>query len=430
MFVVSYTSNVEKSGIKNLMNRWVGLIRGIALGGLIAWAAIRYGGMDPADSYILFMGLVLLFLLSFADGIRIEWWGYGLLVPLVPMAFNGSYPYDVLKFASLWLAAVVGAHQARRDWEEDRRLSPLILILIGTGIFEALLGLGQSLGRFAGRDIPFIPMGTIVNRNHFAGFLEMLVPLVLMIGFARLYERRIRPNHPGPRIAPRGEYASRAWMFLMTGALLFLAILFSLSRGGTLAAMAGTVVAAGLLWRRLPGRHRSLSRSLAAGTALVIVAGSLWIGIQPVLERFVQVPAGAVDRSSIWRGTGAIIGDNPLMGVGAGVHGWAFTLYQDRNPDTFYDHAHNDYLEAAAEWGVPAAAVFFIAIIIMVWRARGACLAAADPTRAAFLAASDCSRISVAKIPSRLSPRRNALALSASRTPFTVLPRASTPLYA
>jgi O-antigen ligase len=368
------------------MKRWIGFIRGILLGGLIAWAAIRYGGVDPADSYILFMGLVLLFLVSLTDGIRIKWWGWILLVPLVPMAFNGSFPYDVLKFASLWLAVVVGEHQARKDWEAGRRLSPLILILIGTGIFEALLGLAQSLGRFAGRNIPFIPMGTIVNRNHFAGFLEMLVPLVFMIGFARLYDSRKQTNRTWFRTTPRGEYAARAWMFLVTGALLFLAILFSLSRGGTLAATTGTLAAAILLWRHSASSRRSLANILAAGIALLVLSGALWIGIQPVLEKFVQVPSGVEDRAFIWRGTGAIIGDHPLMGVGAGMHGWAFTLYQDRHPGLFYDHAHNDYLEAAAEWGIPAAAAFFIVMFIMVGRAGRTCMQSADPERAALLA--------------------------------------------
>jgi O-antigen ligase len=368
------------------MNRRIGLVRGILLGGLIAWGTIRYGGVEPADSYILFMGLAALFLLSFPDGIRVEWWGYGLLVPLVPMAFNGSFPYDILKFASLWLVAVVGAHQAKRDWEAGRRLSPLIVILLATGLFEALLGLAQSLGRFAGRDIPFSPMGTIVNRNHFAGFLEMLIPLVFMIGFARFYDRRRLSGHGRSRTALWEEHAARAWIFLVAGALLFLAVLFSLSRGGTLAAMIGTVAAAYLVLRRSAGRRHTHSRPLAAGIALLVVAGALWIGIQPVFERFFKVPEGAVDRTDIWRGTAEIIRDNPLLGVGAGMHGWAFTRYQDRNPGIFYDHAHNDYLEAAAEWGIPAAAVFFVVVFIMIGRAGSACLKSADPARAALIA--------------------------------------------
>jgi len=74
------------------------------------------------------------------------------------------------------------------------------------------------------------------------------------------------------------------------------------------------------------------------------------------------------------------------VGVGAGMHGWAFTLYQDRNPGFFYDHAHNDYLEAAAEWGIPAAAAFFIVLFAVVWRAGKACIQSADPARAALLA--------------------------------------------
>ncbi|MGA2262335.1 MAG: O-antigen ligase family protein, partial [Acidobacteriota bacterium] len=362
-------------------------VRGIVLGALVGWSALRAGGVRPVDFYLLFMVLALLFVLSLMDGLWIRWWGWALLLPLLPMAFSGSVPYDLLQYAALWLAVILGAHQGRTDWRAGRQLSLMMILLLGTGVLEAILGLAQSLGRFAGQAIPFIPMGTIVNRNHFAGFLEILVPIALMIGFGKLYDgKRYQRSSSGSRTQPLGERAAEAWVFLMIGALLFLAILFSLSRGGTVAAMIGTVAAAALIYRRTTGVGKMRSRVLVAGILVLVAAGALWIGIQPVIERFVLLPEGAGGSAATWAGTVQIIRDHPLLGVGAGMHGWAFTRYQDRNPDYFYDHARNDYLEAAAEWGVPGAVVFFGVVLWLAWRAGGACLRSQDPVRAGLIA--------------------------------------------
>jgi O-antigen ligase len=330
---------------------------------------------------------VLLLALSLFDGLRVKWWGWALLVPLLPMAVNGSYAYELLLYAALWMAIVLGAHQIQKDWETNTRISPMIYILIGFGVLEALVGLARSLGRFAGRDIPFAPMGTIYNRNHFAGFLEILVPLIFMIGFAKLHERiRYGRRNYRKHRSSFADRAARSWVFLLIGSLLFLAILFSLSRGGIIAVMVGTVTAGLLLYGWKTGSERTGSQVLASGIIILLLAGAFWIGIQPVVERFVKAPNDAAGRKWIWAGTTQMIRDNPILGVGAGMHGWAFTSYQDRNPGTFYDYAHNDYLQAAADFGIPAAIIFFACIIYLIFRSAKACLRASNPIRAALIA--------------------------------------------
>jgi O-antigen ligase len=364
-------------------------IRGILLGLLVGWLMLRLGGVQLVEFYPAFMVVVLLFAVSLFDGLRVKWWGWVLLIPLLPMAVNGSYAYELLLYAALWMAIVLGAHQIQKDWETNIRISPMIYILIGFGVLEALVGLARSLGRFAGRDIPFAPMGTIYNRNHFAGFLEILVPLILMIGFAKLHEmsRYGRRNYRKHR-SSFSDRAAKAWIFLVIGSLLFLAILFSLSRGGVVAAMVGALVAGSLLYAWRIGSERTGSRVLASGMIVLLLVGALWIGIQPVVERFVKAPNDAEARSWIWVGTTQIVRDNPILGVGAGMHGWAFTRYQDRNPGIFYDYAHNDYLQAAADFGIPAAIVFFAVIIYLIFRSAKACLRTSNPIRAGLIAGS------------------------------------------
>ena len=414
------------------------IFRGLALACLIGYAALRLGGVEEIVFYPIFLGLVLLFLVSLIDGIRVEWWGWILLVPLVPMMVNGSYPFEILQFVALWLAIVLASFQMRKDWDAGKKIPTFIYMILAIGALEAVLGLSQSLGRFAGKDIPFFPVGTIYNRNHFAGFLELLVPMCFAIGMVLVGARRRRSaipnsefripnsahanlesggrdsasrsidqlrttakrranqeirnteygirNHRG--IRNRRDEGAKSWLFLLIGGVLFLAILFSLSRGGAVAAVCGTVTAGTLLWLRMKGegRTRSDSRFLIGGIGTLVVVAALWIGMQPVVERFLMVPEHADDRSGIWVGTVQIIQENPLAGVGGGMHGWAFTRFNDRNPDTFYDYAHNDYLQAAAEWGLPAALIFFGTLFFLVWQAGKACVDSENRIRAGLIA--------------------------------------------
>jgi len=48
---------------------------------------------------------------------------------------------------------------------------------------------------------------------------------------------------------------------------------------------------------------------------------------------------------------------------------WRLRPYQTSLTDKLYEHAHSDYLETAAEWGVPVAAGFWLFIL---WRLRSA----------------------------------------------------------
>jgi O-antigen ligase len=70
---------------------------------------------------------------------------------------------------------------------------------------------------------------------------------------------------------------------------------------------------------------------------------------------------GLAQRTAIWRDTVAVIRDFPLTGVGAGNFSNAMRLYQTSDRTYFWNEAHNEYLQVAAEGGlllsIPVAAV-------------------------------------------------------------------------
>lgn len=76
-------------------------------------------------------------------------------------------------------------------------------------------------------------------------------------------------------------------------------------------------------------------------------------------------------RPLIWRDTRELIGDYPLLGTGLGTYAWSSLHYQSDWFDRRYEHAHNDYLEFAAEVGIPATAFLFGGLWLLVFRLAG-----------------------------------------------------------
>src|SRR5205823_2852634 len=64
-------------------------------------------------------------------------------------------------------------------------------------------------------------------------------------------------------------------------------------------------------------------------------------------------------RALTWRGTANMAVKNPILGTGIGSFGTAYPRYAEAG---FTEHAHNSYLQLAAEAGFPAA-IFLIVII-------------------------------------------------------------------
>src|SRR5215472_7051354 len=179
-----------------------------------------------------------------------------------------------------------------------------------------------------------MPFGPYVNRNHFAGFAELVFPLALV----PLVLGRVR----------RQRLAVVALFAVMPIVARFL----SASRGG--------IVIVGVQLGRLAYlllRRRGLGKQLL-GVATVLLAAVLmvtWLGVGQILERFssfqsLEVTEGK--RASMRRGTWHIFLDHPLAGTGLGTFQIVYPRYETLYDGKIVNHAHNDYLEALAETGL------------------------------------------------------------------------------
>jgi O-antigen ligase len=260
------------------------------------------------------------------------------------------------------------------------KLSWLRNFLILFGLALAVFGLMQHFtwnGKYYWVIEPSVPptspFGPFVNHNHFAGYMELILPLPVALILTR---------------AVRGELAL---LYGFAAVIMGVADIVSLSRGGMISLVAALVFVAALGFKpgrgapasvRVRGRIRLPTAVSRIGAVAVIVltigAGVWWVGADPVLKRMerseLTVDAPSQDprkesffesRGWIWSDTVAMIRDNWVTGVGLGAFQTAYPIYSKQDGSVLIGQAHNDYLQIAADCGVLGAviALWFIFLV-------------------------------------------------------------------
>jgi hypothetical protein len=278
-------------------------------------------------------------------------------------------PYNTLIHLILLFCCAAVFFFARMLGQDRTRRRRLVTWLVGLGTFEALYGLVQYLTGwqkifgYAKKYNLEEATGTYINRNHFAGFLEMVIPFGVALV---LYENAKLPRKvvPGRNVNTRikrmlGEKKlSRIGLWVFAAMVMVAGLFFSLSRMGIISAVASLAVMAAFA-----GFQRKAGLWVAAGIMTCGIILVLWMGAGPALGRFgtISEEYARVDESrwSLWKDTARLIGGHPLLGSGLGTFPVAFTRVQSTFLGQFVNHAHNDYLELASDLGIPMAAVFF-----------------------------------------------------------------------
>jgi O-antigen ligase len=286
-------------------------------------------------------------------------------------------PYATRQHFLILLACFIAFYFAQLVSQDRARKQFFIGALIALGTFEAFYGLVQYLSGWQ-QIFAYVKKfdleeatGTYINRNHYAGFLEMILPFSLAFVF---YEYAKLRGDRGSKVDLRNVIGKSAIqklvLSLAVSVVLCAALIFSRSRMGILAAAASILVIFALVAiSRFHGRVGSL---LAASFIILSVCLALWIGPGPIVSRFQTVgeeySLGGLSRVSIWRDALPLIKRHPLLGTGLGTFPIAYTSGQTAFLSQFVNHAHNDYLEIAADLGIPATLILFVSILFILGR--------------------------------------------------------------
>jgi len=324
----------------------------IGICALLAFSVFAHGAVEPWSEAVLEIGAALLFVcwgLLFAFGVvpGVRWnWLLGPVAGLWTFAMVqyfarlSAVPFltkiEILKFSALGilLFLAVQAFETLEHWHA------FVWFLLALGFLVSILAILQYF-TFNGklywfRELRYggIPFGPYVNRNHFAGLIELIVPTGVSILVLRAFQHDRLPLLAVLTLLPIGA--------------LFLAA----SRGGVV----GFFLALGLVMILAFLRRRGRNQFVAAAVVLLL-AGALvaWLGVQPLLDRFAtyrQLEVTQNRRAEMVKDSWRIFLDHPILGTGLGTLQEVFPRYETLYDGLVVNHAHNDYVEALAETGL------------------------------------------------------------------------------
>ena len=256
-----------------------------------------------------------------------------------------------------------------------RRLVEGLTIL---GVVLALVGIVQK-PLFTGTDLRPVDaaekdgsaFGPFVNKNHFAGWMLMGLPLTVGLLCAALANglRRVRPGWRNRLLWLASPDANRMILIGAAAILMALSLVLTMSRSGMTAFALSLVLVGWFVVRSLQGGWRKA----AAIVCLMLMAAAVigWAGTDTIVTRFSTTASEFKDRKGAWEDALTIASAFPVAGTGLGTYGVATLLYQQHDLTRHYEQAHNDYLQLLAEGGVLLAipaALSVLALALETWR--------------------------------------------------------------
>jgi O-antigen ligase len=322
--------------------------------GLLLFGPLAFGAVEPWSIFVMEAGSAALFLLWIVkqtlegeikirrNPIFLPMGVFGLLI-LSQLAFRQTaYPHDTISLALLYFSYAVLSFLATQTLIKGTQARTLTLVfsLYGAALagFALLQGVSSN-GKLYWLRQPRMGgwvYGPYVNHNHYAGLMEMLVPIPLVLALTRLAPSRTR--------AVAGAAAA-----VMAGT-----IFLSGSRGGMLAIVTEFVILSALLVKQ----KRSLRTAIGVGVFLALVAGLLtWIGGAELSKRIATV---TLSHSEITNDVRTVINRDglkmflkkPILGWGLGTFPVVYPQFRSFYTNFFVNQAHNDYLQLLVETGL------------------------------------------------------------------------------
>ena len=273
------------------------------------------------------------------------------------------------------------------------RVRALATWLVAVGVMLALAGIVQKAaigdhawggmkiyGFWTPRNLLTTPFGPFINKNHFAGWMLMGIPLALGLAIGRA-EHAMRRLHGGWR-------SRLSWLSTPEGGRLQIAAIAALAMGASLLLTRSRSGVVCLLFSMLlfsvaaRRRYGSIRAGWTAFASLAVIFGIAFSLAGAELTARISTRMDAVElRKNIWSDSARIIRDFPIAGTGLNTFGTAMIAYQTTQRDQHFQEAHNDYLQVMVEGGLLVALPAALALVLMARAIRRRFVACEDDSR-------------------------------------------------
>lgn len=330
--------------------------------GLLLFGPLAFGGVEPWAIFVLEAGSAFLLLL---------WQGKQILESEIKLRQNSlfypmgvfallvasqlifrvtAYPHATISLSLLYIAYGILCFlttQILLRGSQARKLAAIFSIYgAGLACFALIQGISPN-GKLYWLRQPRMGgwiYGPYVNHNHYAGLMEMLVPIPLVLSLTQLVPAKLRN-------------LAAAAAAVMVGT-----IFLSGSRGGMIAIVVELVILCFFFVKQ----KRGVRHAIGLGLFAVIVAGLLiWIGGSDLSQRIASVgtsrPELSADiRMNINRDGWHMFLRRPVLGWGLGTFPTIYPEFRSFYTNFFVNEAHNDYLQMLVEMGL-------LGFATMVW---------------------------------------------------------------
>src|ERR1700730_14161432 len=313
---------------------------------LLIFAVLAFGAVDEWSTFAFEAGAALLFLVWAGEKLvskKIElsqnplylpaFLFFGLIVAQIALrrsAYGYVTKYEALQYVSYGIVLLIGAESVRE--EGPRKIYARVMVTVGA--FYAFFALAQELTsndkifwvhspQFHGSIY-----GSYVNHDHYAGLMEMLVPIPFVLSMGHVLRG--------------GKRALVGFFTVLMASTIFL----SGSRGGMLAFVLEMALFAALTL----GKRQSPRLALGSMAVCVFILALLvFLGKGQVLGRLGDLSPGI--RLDITKDSLRMFLKRPVAGWGLGTFPTVYPSFRSFYTNLFVNEAHNDYAQLLVETG-------------------------------------------------------------------------------
>ena len=219
----------------------------------------------------------------------------------------------------------------------------ILPFFLGTTFGQAVADYPSLLVNISGTTL-LRASGIFPDPHMFSYYMGMAFPLALFLAYSETKQRRF---------------------WLAVSALLFLADLFSFSRGGYVGLLLGVGVLILSFWHGFSFWRTRQWGFFALGTLVLVVALFGTPFGARLTSIFSQGDGSNVERLRLWKEAVVHITERPLLGVGVGNYP---LLVKPGAPYREPIYAHNLYLDLALEVGIVGLLFFCATLLSVFWR--------------------------------------------------------------
>lgn len=318
---------------------------------MVAFAVLAFGTVEVWSESVLEIGAAGLLLWRAASVIRDReqpiyfppiLWPIAAFVGIesLQLAVGGSaYPFLTRVALMKMLACFTIFFVSIQAFRTRHDLKVLVWFLMCFGFLVAVFGIAQN---YTSHNVIYwsrpltrggSPFGPYVDRDHFAGFMELIAP----VGLCMLTFRGVRREQQ-----------------MLVGVLTLIpivALILTASRGGIV-----TLVCEIALITLIARSRRRKFGGMAVSVVLILAVALVgWLGAGKVLGRLKSPDLKEIStdrRISMLEGAWGIFQNHPFAGTGLGTLVAVYPKYETDYDGRIVDHVHDDYAELLAETGV------------------------------------------------------------------------------